>query len=59
MEYLRTPQRINVAPAQAARKANVLLRRVIAAQQLLEGYGYTVLPPEQIHADLAAATISR
>ena len=59
MTYIRTPQKVNVLPAQAARRANVLLRKVWAAQQLLESLGYTVEPPVEVHEDLAAATINR
>lgn len=59
MHYVRTPQRINVAPATAARKANAVLRRVIAARELLESLGYTVEPPTEVHESLAAATMDR
>lgn len=58
MHHVRTPQTINVAPATAARKANATLRRVQAAQALLESYGYRVEPPAEVHDDLAAATIN-
>jgi len=59
MAYIRTPQNVNVLPAQRARAANVLLRKVMAARELLESYGYNVEPPTEVHADLAAATINR
>lgn len=59
MAYVRTPQNVNVLPAQAARRANVLLRKVMAAQELLESLGYTVEPPAEVHENLAAATINR
>lgn len=59
MHHVRTPQVVNVGPAQAARKANALLRRVWSAQDLLEELGYKISPPDQTPEPLAAATISR
>jgi hypothetical protein len=59
MHHVRTPQVVNVGPAQAARKANALQRRVWEAEDLLESLGYTVQPPESTPEPLAACTISR
>jgi hypothetical protein len=59
LNYTRAPQRVNVAPAQAARKANALLRRALEAQRLLEGLGCSVTWPPEPHEDIAAATIKR
>jgi len=41
-----------------ARRATCLMRRVIAAQQLLEIYGYKVIRPARVHPDLVASKIS-
>lgn len=59
MEYIRTPQKVNVAPAVAARKANALVRRAVAAQELLEHLGCTIQWPAEPHPSIAAATIRR
>lgn len=59
MEYIRTPQRVNVAPATAARKANARLRQAKEAQRLLEALGCTVAWPAEPHESIAAATIDR
>lgn len=62
MHYIAAPTRVNNGRAQTERArrvkaANVLARRINAARELLEAYGYPVGRPTFVHPDLVDATV--